>query len=101
MGPDGDESGLLSKRRPITTQPLNAVTRTRDGFAFAIFAEYLCFVPAVFQAFAAVDSNAFRLPARQLRLPRPPIAGRVGSAGRCATCCAGSTRSEEHTSELQ
>ena len=30
MGPDGDESGLLSKARPVTTRPLLAVTRTRD-----------------------------------------------------------------------
>src|ERR1035438_8099581 len=30
LGPDGDESGLLSKARPMTAKPLRAVTRTRD-----------------------------------------------------------------------
>jgi hypothetical protein len=30
LGPDGDELGLLSKARPMTAKPLNAVTRIRD-----------------------------------------------------------------------
>jgi len=30
MGPDKDETGLLSVARPLTAQPTNAVTRTRD-----------------------------------------------------------------------
>ena len=30
LGSDRDESGLLSKGRPITAQPLHAVTQTRD-----------------------------------------------------------------------
>jgi hypothetical protein len=33
LGPDGDELGLLSKARPMTAKPLNAVTRIRDCFA--------------------------------------------------------------------
>jgi hypothetical protein len=37
MGPDGDESGLLSKARPVMAKPPNAVTRTRDGFAMSNF----------------------------------------------------------------
>jgi hypothetical protein len=32
LGPDGDESGLLSEARPMTAKPPRAVTRTRDGF---------------------------------------------------------------------
>jgi hypothetical protein len=32
LGPDVDESGLLSEARPMTAKPLRAVTRTRDGF---------------------------------------------------------------------
>jgi hypothetical protein len=30
MGPDRDETGLLSVARPLMAQPTNAVTRTRD-----------------------------------------------------------------------
>jgi len=45
MGPDRDETGLLSVARPMTAQPANAVTRTRDGWAFAIAKRKLLFLP--------------------------------------------------------
>jgi hypothetical protein len=32
MVSDEDESGLLSKARPLMAKPLNAVPQTRDGF---------------------------------------------------------------------
>ncbi len=50
VGSDTDELGLQSKARPVTAQPLNSVTQTRDGFAdsnallpsWLRFSNYLC-----------------------------------------------------------
>jgi len=97
MRPDRDEPGLLSEARPLKAHPANAVTRTRDGLAFAIAKQKLLFLPLLlccqfancllpsFQVVPRLMGNPSGCRNRGAMPPWPQAAERPESALRCAT----------------